>query len=1076
MADAASATITGNLNLGGEVRSFTIADGAVANDMNISAVVSNGGLTKAGAGTLTLSAANTYAGTTTISEGKLQLGDGAANGSLGSGNVVNNSTLAFKYGSNDIFSNNVSGSGNLTVLAGGSTVTLTGNNTYVGTTTINSGAQMYVGDGDSGGDGTHGTLGSGGVITNGTLHIARNGSGTPVTIANDISGTGSVYINYGASGTIIFTGNNTYSNQTYVKSGVTLQIGGGGVSGTLGSGEVITHGTLAFDRSDGITAGNYIYGNGAVKQAGAGALTLTNGNNYSGGTILDEGTLNINHATAIGTGALTINGGTIDNTSGAGITLTNNNAQNWNADFTFTGTNDLNFGTGAVSLSAARQVTVADGVLTLGGTVSGLGSGLTKAGAGILTLSGANTYTGVTSVTAGKLIDAGSIADTSALTVNGNTAIFDLGSDHSDTLGTVTLQGGGSITGSGTSALTTTGSFEMQSGSVTAVLAGVGRSLNKTTAGSVTLDAVNAYTGATTVSAGNLILNGSIASSSHTTVQTGGRLTGSGTTGNLTIASGGTLAPGSSPGTISTVGDATYAGGGTYTWEINDAAGTEGTDPGWDLHDVTGDLNITATPGGTFTIAITSLTLGNVSGAATNFEASSDYAWAIARAGTITGFDAADFTLSTANFENAFSGVFSIVIAGNEIQIIYSGGRISYVEDAVDPNAKAVGTVLDEIKAGGAEGDMLNVLNALDGMSADQRSDAMETMSPDTSSGNVQGSQALSNMFFGGVSNRLGFTRNGMAQSGIASGGMVHGVGFWMQGLGSHVKQDARKGVEGYQANTFGTIIGVDKLLDAHLRLGIAGGFGFANVNSKAAGSPSSDITSWQGMLYGSYDSLNQCGDRKSKRGPAGGVRNPGEDSWYVDGMLGFTQNSYDNRRMIYLPGDNRVAKSDSYGQQYSTRFETGYTFVTEKTKALEFTPFASLSYGYLYMNKYKENGAGALNLTVDGEGFNQLEQGLGVKVAYPIHSKKAGIFIPSVKAAWVYDYMNDRFETTASFAGGGPAFESQGAKPARNGCLFGAELAFLNKGNMTLTGNYDLELKDQFQSHTYYATARFDF
>jgi len=41
---------------------------------------------------------------------------------------------------------------------------------------------------------------------------------------------------------------------------------------------------------------------------------------------------------------------------------------------------------------------------------------------------------------------------------------------------------------------------------------------------------------------------------------------------------------------------------------------------------------------------------------------------------------------------------------------------------------------------------------------------------------------------------------------------------------------------------------------------------------------------------------------------------------------------------------------------------------------------------------------------------------------------------------------------------------------------LFGGELAFLNKGNMTLTGNWDMEVKDEFLSNTYYGTARFDF
>jgi outer membrane autotransporter protein len=206
-------------------------------------------------------------------------------------------------------------------------------------------------------------------------------------------------------------------------------------------------------------------------------------------------------------------------------------------------------------------------------------------------------------------------------------------------------------------------------------------------------------------------------------------------------------------------------------------------------------------------------------------------------------------------------------------------------------------------------------------------------------------------------------------------------------------------------------------------------------------------------------------------------VRNQGDDFWYVDGVMAVTQNNYDSRREIWLmPTNKRVAKADHYGQQYSTDFEAGYTITFEKTKKLEVTPFAGLGYNYLYMNKYKEKGANALNLSVSGEGFHQLEQSLGMKLAYPIVNKKVGTFIPSAKAAWLYDYMGDRFETTASFAGGGPSFNTQGAKPAKNGMLFGAELAFLNKGNMTLTGNWDIELKDQFMSNTYYGTVRYDF
>ncbi len=154
-----------------------------------------------------------------------------------------------------------------------------------------------------------------------------------------------------------------------------------------------------------LTIGSVISGTGfRLTKAGAGTMTLTETNTFTGGTTLSAGTLNINNSQALGTvaGTFIINGGTIDNTSGAALT-TINYPQTWGGDFSFNGTNNLNLGTGAIALGATRQVTITGGTLTEGGTISGTGFGITKLGSGILTLNGNSTYTGLTTISAGEL-------------------------------------------------------------------------------------------------------------------------------------------------------------------------------------------------------------------------------------------------------------------------------------------------------------------------------------------------------------------------------------------------------------------------------------------------------------------------------------------------------------------------------------------------------------------------------------------------------------------------------------------------------------------------------------------------
>ena len=155
-----------------------------------------------------------------------------------------------------------------------------------------------------------------------------SGTGHAYILSGEISGNVSskalIFDNWlgsAAPATLILTGENTYTSAlTAIDPNVTLQVGNGGTSGTLGTSQVIisgTSGVLAFNRSDSVTINNQIMGGGALRQDGSGTTILSGVNSYTGETTVSSGTLIVGSGgsiassllTTVGTGAnLKVNG------------------------------------------------------------------------------------------------------------------------------------------------------------------------------------------------------------------------------------------------------------------------------------------------------------------------------------------------------------------------------------------------------------------------------------------------------------------------------------------------------------------------------------------------------------------------------------------------------------------------------------------------------------------------------------------------------------------------------------------------------------------------------------------------
>ena len=580
-------TVAGGTNL----LVSTIGDGGVASNLGAASnaasnivLVSNSGLNYVGTGSVTNTDRLFSVG---LTGGILaSQGTGAINftntGSMGfnsfsgtrtltlTGTNTGNNSLAAAIGDNG-------GATSLTK-SGASKWILNGTNTYSGTTTI-SGGILQVGNG-----GTSGTLGTGGVTNNSSLVINRSDT---VTLANAISGTGT--FTQAGTGTTILTGANSYSGSTTISAGV-LQIGNGGTTGSLGTNTVNDNANLSFNRSDAITVSNSINGSGGVSQIGTGTTTLSAVNSYFGVTTVSAGVLNVTTLAGGGTSSnigassnaatnLVLNGGTLKFSPGAGSAVNTDRlfsvgtsggtidaSGGFNINFTNTGSMGFNGQSGARTLTLtgnnANDNTLAAVIGDNGGATS-----VTKAGNGIWVLSGANTYTGVTTVSGTGVLKVSSLADggvasnigassnaASNLVLNGGTLQYNNATTTStDRLFSVGSAGGTiSLPVAGTLNFTNTGNlgFNGESGARTLTFA----FSNSTFGGVISLaSGIGDNGGATSVvkanSFGTLRLTSDNNTYTGTTTINGGAVaignlggnTGSIGTGEIIINAGGTL-------------------------------------------------------------------------------------------------------------------------------------------------------------------------------------------------------------------------------------------------------------------------------------------------------------------------------------------------------------------------------------------------------------------------------------------------------------------------------------------------------------------------------------------------------
>jgi autotransporter-associated beta strand protein len=906
---------TGFVLNNGEAATTILTAGNDNTSTTFSGIIENSvlGLTKSGTGTLTLTGNNTYTGGTTISAGALQLGNGGTAGSI-IGNVIDNSVLAFDRSGSVTFAGSISGAGSVNQIGTGTTI-LTGNNTYTGGTTISAGT-LQLGNG-----GTTGSI-TGNVIDNSVLAFDRNDS---VTFGGVISGTGSV--NQTGTGTTILIANNSYTGGTTISAG-TLQLGNGGTTGSI-VGNVLDNGVLSVDRSDSVTFAGSISGAGSVNQTGTGTTILTGNNTYTGSTTISAGTLQLGNGGTTGS----IIGNVLDNS--------------------------------VLTFDRSDSATFA-------GSISGAGS-VNQTGTGTTILTGNNAYTGGTTIRAGTL-QLGNGGTTGSITGN----VLDNGVLVFNRSDSVTF--GGVISGTG--------------------------SLIQQGAGVLTLPGANTYTGTTTVNSGSLIVDGSIASP-QTFVNAGGLLGGHGTIGGDLVNSGivGQL---NSPGTLTVIGNYIQNAGGTLRIAIGGLATGQ-----HDLLAVNGHVTL----GGTLQI----VSLGSFS---------------------LQPGDQIVFITANKGVEGTFGPVLTgTIVQGIVISlpnaVLLEGKQGSFAEIpgvTLTSNEAAVGKALDSAVGDPRAAALIGFLNSqpLANLPRDLALIAPTQITSinatAVSLGNIQIfnlQQRLANVR-GGSS---GFSSSGFAISGGAAsiGEGFAGVtgpegkggppvfaptpsnrwGVFLTGLGEFTNVDSTSNAPGYDVNTGGFTLGVDYRLTPNFAIGLTAGYAHTSIGPDNGGNI--DVNGGKIGLYATVFG----------------------NGFYLDTAVSGGPSGYTTRRTA-LQG---TANGSTGGGDLDVLVAAGYDW---KKGNLTVGPTASFQYDYVGLNGFTETGSLA-PLKFPDQNTQSERTAFGAKASYEWKIGHVTV-LPQISAAWQHEYGATAYSVIASFANGaGNSFTVFGPQIGRDSVLVGA-------------------------------------
>ncbi len=348
---------------------------------------------------------------------------------------------------------------------------------------------------------------------------------------------------------------------------------------------------------------------------------------------------------------------------------------------------------------------------------------------------------------------------------------------------------------------------------------------------------------------------------------------------------------------------------------------------------------------------------------------------------------------------------------------------------ALNNNTAALGaaTTLTAIAANPTAA-MTPVITALNGLTGTAQSNAISQTLPVV----VGASSMATANSQRGLGQIVQARQNAMA--GLSSGeDFIAARNVWMKAFGSWTNQNDVNNVSGYKINTGGLALGSDYALSPQSNIGGVLAFANSAVNGNNSAAPSSvNVNSYQLGAYGDYAIQADV-------------------NWNYQADFGVNQNT--GNRGIAFMGTSANSSYNSYSGHLGTGVQKLYA-LAEKTK---FIPSLRADYLTVQSQSYSETNAGALNLNVNSQNYNELLLSANFRLDQEITEKMK--VTGNVGAG--YNTLNNQVQITSTYAGGGSSFATNGL--AVSPWLYNAGLGLVGQ----IEKGYELGVRYDVQTTT---------